>query len=143
MPIWYRDYHVEQFAQRGKGTASEHLGIEFTELGDDYLVGRMPVDARTRQPAGILHGGASALLAETLASSAANIVIDNTTHICVGLEINANHISSCKEGWVEGVARPIHLGKSTQVWEVRITQGDRLVCISRMTAAILERKAGK
>lgn len=125
-------------------TAVSHLGIEMIELGDDFLRARMPVDARTKQPAGLLHGGASVLLAETLGSSAAFLCVDMKTQTVVGLEINANHLKSAREGSVIGTARPIHLGGRTQVWEIRIEQeasGD-LVCISRITMAVLERKAG-
>ena len=138
-PIWSVPATIEALTERGKGSMSEHLGITFTEIGDDYIKGRMPVDHRTKQPAGILHGGASVVLAETLGSMGANIVVDMKTRYCVGLDINANHIRSCAEGFVEGTARPLHLGKTTQVWEIRITQEERLVCISRLTLAVLER----
>lgn len=116
-----------------------HLDIELVAAGDDWLEGRMPVDARTVQPAGVLHGGASVALAETLASWAATFVVDPERHYCVGQEINANHLRGVRGGHVSGVARAIHLGRRTQVWEVRISDGDdRLVCISRVTMAVLE-----
>ena len=115
-----------------------HLGIEFVEVGEDHLVARMPVDHRTRQPLGLLHGGASVVLAETLASWAATFTIDPGRSSCVGMEINANHLRPVTSGWVTGVARPIALGSRTQVWEVRITRDDeKLVCISRCTLAVV------
>ena len=119
----------------------EHLGIEFLETGDDYLKARMPVDHRTQQPMGLLHGGASVTLAETMGSVGAYLCVDPQKQICVGLEINANHIRGVSSGWVYGVARPMHIGKTTQVWEIKITdEQDKLVCISRITMAILDRK---
>jgi 1,4-dihydroxy-2-naphthoyl-CoA hydrolase len=119
----------------------KHLGITFTEIGEDFLKGTMPVDSRTVQPMGILHGGASVALAETLGSLAANYVIDNQKKYCVGLDINANHVRSARKGLVTGTARPLHLGSTTQVWTIEITdEEDRLVCISRLTMAVLDRK---
>jgi 1,4-dihydroxy-2-naphthoyl-CoA hydrolase len=119
-------------------SAIGHLGIELTELGTDHLVGRMPVDHRTRQPFGILHGGASVLLAETLVSCAATFVAAPGT-MSVGMEINANHLRPVTSGWVTGTARPISLGRRSQVWEVRIVDDDdRLVCISRCTMAVID-----
>ena len=113
------------------------LGIEFLEAGDDWLKGRMPVDERTHQPFGVLHGGASVALAETLASWAGTCAV-GAADICVGMEINANHVRPVSEGWVYGVARPEALGRTTQVWSIRITdEKDRLVCISRMTLAVV------
>jgi uncharacterized protein (TIGR00369 family) len=118
-----------------------HLGIEFVEVGDAFLVARMPVDERTRQPVGVLHGGASVTLAETLASWAATFTVDHERVSCVGMEINANHVRSVTSGWVTGLARPVSLGRRTQVWEVRITDdGGELVCISRCTLAIVPRR---
>ena len=115
-----------------------HLGIEFVEVGDDYLVARMPVDVRTRQPIGVLHGGSSVALAETLASWASVFTVDHEQATCFGMEINANHLRSVTTGWVTGVARPIALGRRTQVWEIRITDDDgRLTCISRCTMAVV------
>ena len=115
-----------------------HLGIEFVEVGDDHLVARMPVDDRTRQPVGILHGGASVALAETLASWAAIFTVDHETTNCVGMEINANHLRPVTSGWVTGVASPVALGRRTQVWEIRITDDHgRLVCVSRCTMAVI------
>ena len=122
----YADNHIGHF-----------LHIEITEVGDDYLTGRMPVNERTRQPYGILHGGASCVLAETLGSLGGAFCVDVQTQIVVGLEINANHLRPAFDGYVIGTARPIHLGKTTQVWDIKITneKGD-LVCISRLTLAV-------
>ena len=141
MAIWYRNYSLEELKGRGIGTMVEHLGINITEIGDDFLKGTMPVDHRTVQPMGILHGGASVALAETLGSLAANFVVDNQVKYCVGLDINANHIRATRKGFVAGVARPLHLGSSTQVWSIEITdEENRLLCISRLTMAVLDRK---
>lgn len=119
----------------------EHLGINITEIGDDFIAATMPVDHRTTQPMGLLHGGASVSLAETLGSIAATMTVNQNTHYCVGLEINANHIKSAKKGFVTGISRPIHIGKKTQVWETKITNEEaQLICISRMTVAIIEKK---
>lgn len=138
--IWFRPYTLQEVQQRGKNTMVEHLGIEITELGEDYLKGTMPVDHRTVQPMRILHGGASVALAETLGSLAANLVVDSEKKYCVGLDINANHIRAARNGHVTGTARPLHLGSSTQVWSIEIVGEDnRLVCISRLTMAVLGR----
>lgn len=124
-----------------KGTAGESLGIQITEQGPDYLRGSMPVDARTKQPFGLLHGGSSVLLAETLASFAGYLCLDpDANQQAAGIEINANHLRAVTEGVVTGTARPIHIGRATQVWEVRIEDDKgRLTCISRMTAAVVGR----
>lgn len=120
-----------------KGTAIEALGIEFVDIGDDRLVATMPVDPRTVQPYGLLHGGASVLLAETLGSSAGNMCVAEG-EVCVGLEINANHVRAVREGRVTGTARPLHIGRSTQVWEIRIEDArGRLACVSRLTLAVV------
>ena len=112
------------------------LGIEITELGDDFLRGRMPVDARTRQPYGLLHGGASVALAETLGSMAGNLCLQQGQ--AVGLEINANHLRAATRGWVTGTARPLHVGRTTQVWEIRIEDdAGRPTCVSRLTLAVV------
>ena len=122
-----------------RDTAISALGIVFTEIGDDFVRATMPVDARTHQPYGLLHGGASALLAETLGSSAGNLCVGDDT-ICVGIEINANHLRGVRSGVVTGTARPIHLGRSTQVWDIRIEDADaRPVCVSRLTLAVVPR----
>jgi 1,4-dihydroxy-2-naphthoyl-CoA hydrolase len=126
----------------GKNTLVERLGIEITAVSADGLQARMPVDARTHQPMGLLHGGASVALAETLGSIGASLLIDKEQQACVGLEINANHLRSVKSGWVYGEAKPVHVGRTTQVWEIRITdEQNRLVCLSRITMAVLDRKA--
>ena len=117
------------------------LGIEFTELGADFLRGRMPVDARTRQPYGLLHGGASVSLAETLGSLAGNLCLDQSRSVAVGLEISANHLRQVTRGHVIGTARPIHLGRSTQVWDIRIEDEEgRMVCVSRLTLAVVPKQ---
>ncbi|MBA9077870.1 hotdog fold thioesterase [Rufibacter quisquiliarum] len=135
-----REVTLEQLNAWNKNTLGEHLGMEYTEIGDDYLIGRMPVDHRTHQPMGLLHGGASVALAETLGSVAATMFLDLEKQYCVGLEINANHIKSVRSGFVYGKATAVHVGRKTQVWEIRITSeaGD-LVCISRITMAVLDR----
>jgi 1,4-dihydroxy-2-naphthoyl-CoA hydrolase len=139
MPIWFEpNLTVDHIQPLGKNTMGEHLGIEFIEVGEDFLKGRMPVDHRTRQPYGLLHGGASVALAETLGSVGAAYVVDRRQFNTVGLEINANHVRGVREGFVTATARPIQIGKSTQVWEIRITdEREKLVCISRLTVAIL------
>ncbi|RIW15091.1 hotdog fold thioesterase [Algoriphagus lacus] len=132
---------LEQLNFTREETMVNHLGIEFTGIGVDYLEATMPVDNRTKQPMGLLHGGANVALAETLGSLAASLTIDQTKQACVGLEINANHIKSVRDGKVKGVAKPIHLGKTTQIWEIKIyNEAEQLCCISRITMAILEKK---
>lgn len=140
MSIWFGPgFSLETANARSQGTMVSQLGIEFIAAGDDFVSARMPVDERTRQPAGVLHGGASVALAETLASWAATFVVDREKHHCVGLEINANHVRAIGTGWVTGTARPLHLGRSTQIWEVRIVdEQQRLICVSRVTMAVLE-----
>jgi 1,4-dihydroxy-2-naphthoyl-CoA hydrolase len=139
MSIWFQPYTVDDIGFKG-ACLPNHIGIEFTEIGADYLRARMPVDGRTVQPFGILHGGASVALAETLGSTAAALVIDRTKQRCVGQEINANHVRAASEGYVIGTARPVHLGRRSHVWEIRITDAqERLVCISRITMYILDR----
>lgn len=136
--IWTVIPSLEGMTERTRNTAVEAMGIEFLEVGDDYLVARMPVDHRTVQPAGILHGGASVVLAETLGSVAANHCIRRPDKAGVGLEINANHIRSVRSGWVIGTARPLHIGGTTQVWEIRIENEEgKLVCMSRITMAVI------
>jgi 1,4-dihydroxy-2-naphthoyl-CoA hydrolase len=140
MFLWHKAYTLADLRQMEPGTMMQHIGIELMELGPDFLSGRMPVDARTKQPAGLLHGGASVTLAETLGSLAAYLVIDPERKSCVGLDINANHLRSVREGWVFGTARPLHLGNRTQVWSIEIKDElGRLICISRITMAILDR----
>ncbi|WP_183948264.1 hotdog fold thioesterase [Rehaibacterium terrae] len=123
------------------GTLLEALGIEIVELGRDFIRGTLPVDQRTRQPFGLLHGGASVALAETLGSIAAGLCIDPAREMAVGLEINANHVRAVTDGTVTGTARPLHLGRSTQVWDIRIEDAaGRLVCVSRLTIAVVPRR---
>ena len=138
MPIWTRPITLDQVNRSTHNTAVGNLGIEFTEIGDDHITGRMPVDHRTVQPYGILHGGASVLLAETLGSIAANYCLRNENQRAVGLEINANHLRPVSSGYVYGTARPFHIGASTQVWEIRIVNDDgKPTCISRITMAVI------
>jgi 1,4-dihydroxy-2-naphthoyl-CoA hydrolase len=137
--IWRETPTLEQL-NRPSPTLVTHIGIAFTEIGDDFLKAKMPVDHRTHQPFGLLHGGASVALAETMGSTGAFLCIDPRTHSAVGLEINANHIRGVRAGWVRGLAKPIHRGKTTHIWEIRITDdAEKLVCISRLTMAILQR----
>jgi len=137
-PIWYGTPDVGTANELSAGCSIGHLGIEFTEVGADFLTARMPVDSRTRQPLGILHGGASVLLAETLVSWGASLVAE-PGKACVGMEINANHLRPVTSGWVTGTARPISLGRRSQVWETRIVDDrDKLVCISRCSVAVID-----
>jgi 1,4-dihydroxy-2-naphthoyl-CoA hydrolase len=141
MAIWFSPYTLAQLRPHNEVKMLAHLGIELLEIGANYLLGTMPVDERTQQPFGILHGGASVVLAESLGSIAANMVLNPQTHYAVGLEVNANHLRSVREGYVTGKAKPIHLGKSTQVWEIQISRPDGKPCaISRLTMAVLEKK---
>lgn len=140
MSIWNLEATPEALNAISANTMVEHLGIEFVQVGEDYLTARMPVDQRTVQPAGLLHGGASVALAETLGSVAATLCVNPADTTCVGLEVNANHIRAVRSGVVTGVARPIHLGNSTQVWDIRIhDEQERLACVCRLTLAVLKR----
>jgi 1,4-dihydroxy-2-naphthoyl-CoA hydrolase len=140
MSIWFQKVTLQDLHNLSKNTMVEHLGIEYVEIGEDSLSAKMPVDKRTHQPDGILHGGASVVLAETLGSVAANLCIDRSKKFCVGLEVNANHIKSVRSGYVTGITHPIHLGGSTQIWEIRISDEQKaLVCIVRLTMAVLAR----
>ncbi|MFZ9966105.1 MAG: hotdog fold thioesterase [Steroidobacteraceae bacterium] len=140
-PIWRTTPTLEQLNSAHPDTLVELLGIEFTAIGPDSIEGCMPVDARTRQPFGILHGGASVALAETLGSVGASLTIDLTQSLVVGQEINANHLRSVREGQVFGLARPLHLGGRSQVWSIEIRDDQRrLVCVSRLTLAVIDRK---
>jgi len=138
MSIWFTKPDLDAINAFGKNTMVSHLDIRFIEAGNDFLKASMPVDNRTHQPMGILHGGASVVLSETLASTGAYLCVDTTSYYCVGLEINANHIRSVRSGLVTGFAKPAHLGRTTQIWEVRMSdEQDRLICISRVTMAVL------
>jgi 1,4-dihydroxy-2-naphthoyl-CoA hydrolase len=135
--IWKIKPTADTINNMGDKSMSTYLGIEIVDVGDDFISARMPVDHRTQQPYGILHGGASCVLAETLGSVAGAFCVDMTKQIVVGLEINANHLRPAKEGFVTGTARPIHIGKTTQVWDIKITNDNQaLVCISRLTLAV-------
>jgi 1,4-dihydroxy-2-naphthoyl-CoA hydrolase len=140
-PIWRIQATPEQLIQRSGNTLAEHLGIRVTEIGPDYLRATMPVNSHTHQPNGILHGGASVALAETVGSLAANLCVDVTKYVCVGQEINANHVRSVASGLVTATARPYHVGGRSQVWGIEIRdESDKLVCVSRLTMAVVERK---
>lgn len=140
MRIFKESVTLESINKWSRNTLAEQLGIEFTEIGNDFLSATMPVDHRTHQPFGLLHGGASVALAETMGSVAAALCVDETK-FCVGLEINANHIKGVRSGFVKGITKPVHIGKQTQVWETRISNdSNELVCISRITMAVLEKK---
>ena len=139
--LFNKEISIEDLDKLSEDTLVSHLGIEFVETGPDYLKARMPVDKRTFQPLKMLHGGASLALAETLGSICSNILIDPERNYCVGMEINANHIRPVSSGWVYGTAKAIHLGQKTHIWEIRIRdEKDHLVCISRLTMAILDKK---
>jgi 1,4-dihydroxy-2-naphthoyl-CoA hydrolase len=140
MTLWKTQVTLDQLKEKSRDTLMEHLGIEYLEIGDDYLKARMPVDSRTRQTAGILHGGASVALAETLGSIGADLCVDREKKRIVGLEINANHIRPVTGGWVTGITTPIHVGTTTQIWEIRIyNEQEKLVCISRITVANIDK----
>ncbi len=129
---------LDELNRLSRGTLIDHLGIVFTGAGEDWLQATMPVDERTRQPYGLLHGGASVVLAETLGSSAGNLCVDTASQVCVGLEINANHLRAVRSGMVTGTARALHVGRTTQVWEIRIeNEAGKPVCISRLTLAVV------
>lgn len=141
MKIFKEGVTVELLNKMSANTMMEHIGIVYTRVGDDFIEATMPVDKRTHQPLGLLHGGASVTLAETLGSVAATCCIDTSKQFCVGLEINANHVKSARSGVVTGITRPIHIGGKTQLWEIRITnEANELVCISRITMAVLDKK---
>lgn len=141
MSIWFSEIDHEAVAKGMRTNMVAYLGIEITEIGDDFLAGTMPVDHRTQQPFGILHGGASCVLAETLGSIAANLVVDSKISYCLGLDINTNHLRAVRSGSVTGTARPIHLGRNTQVWEIKIhDEGGKLASISRLTMMVMSHK---
>ena len=138
--IWFKPFTLEELNRRGENTMSDFLGIRFTHKDADSLTATMPANERTKQPLGIVHGGANVVLAETVASTAANAVVDIQHYYCVGLEINANHIRSVKEGLVTCIARPVHLGRSTQVWTIDLyNEAGQQTCVSRMTASVITR----
>jgi 1,4-dihydroxy-2-naphthoyl-CoA hydrolase len=143
MSIWFHPGVTPADIQPlGKNTMGDHLGIVFTDIGEDYLKATMPVDHRTKQPYGLLHGGASAVLAETLGSLASHLVVDSNQYNCVGIEINANHLRGAREGLVTGIVTPLHTGKTTHVWDIKIYDSrEKLICVSRLTVAIIKKES--
>lgn len=140
MSIWLKPTELDEINARSLNTAVAHLGIEITEMGDNFLVGRVPVDHRTKQPFGLLHGGVSVVLAETLGSIAAYHASPEG-HLAVGLDINANHLRAARSGWVTGTAKAVHIGKTTHVWQIdMVDDSGKLTCVSRITMAILPPK---
>lgn len=140
-PIWTSSPTPGEINGRAANTLSDYLGIQFTEVGENFLSAIMPIDQKTIQPMGIMHGGASAALAETVASAAANYCIDQSTHVAVGLDLNINHLKAVRSGFVKAVAKPFHLGKTTQVWEIKIfNETEHLVSIARLTVAVVAKK---
>jgi len=139
MKIWHNDINVEDLKAFSSQGMAKHLGIELVEIGADYLKAKMPVDDRTRMPRGLLHGGASCVLAETVGSVASAFCVDPKKYIIAGLEINANHLRGIKEGFVVATARPLHIGRTTHVWDIRIEDEitKKMICISRLTVAII------
>lgn len=141
MSIWFQEYSLDDISALQRGNMGGHIGIEIVRIGPDHLDARMPVDERTTQPDGILHGGASVALAETLGSISGAMVVDRERFQVVGQEINANHLRPVREGFVHGSARPIHIGRRSQVWAIEIVDDNqRLVCVSRLTLAVIERQ---
>lgn len=139
--IFKKNVDLDFLNKLGKNTMVDFLGIKFIKVGDDFLEATMPVNERTKQPLGLLHGGANMVLAETLGSIASTLVMETDKQYCVGLEINGNHLKSVKSGIVRGITKPIHLGKKTQVWEIKIfSEREELTCISRITLAVLDKK---
>ncbi len=143
MSIWRTPTSVEQLTEHSRNTLAETIGIRVTEIGPDFLRATMPVSPRTHQPMGVLHGGASVALAETVGSLAANLCVDGTQYACMGQEINANHVRPVSAGLVTATARPYHIGKRSQVWSIEIRdEQQKLVCISRLTMAVIDRSKG-
>jgi uncharacterized protein (TIGR00369 family) len=141
MPIWKQDISLQTLTAVSENTAVSHLGIEFVEVGDDFLVARVPVNRQTCQPYGLLHGGVSVVLAETLGSIGAAFCVPEGTRV-VGLDVNANHLRGVSQGWVTATARPVHIGRSTQVWHIDLRDDqDRMVCIARLTMTVLPQTA--
>ena len=140
--IWFNPaLQIEDLSTLTPATLGQHLGMEWEEIGPDFLKMKMPVDHRTHQPYGLLHGGASCALAETVGSVASALVIDTSKFMCVGLEINANHVRGVRSGFVSATATPLHLGATTHVWDIKLhNEAGKLVCISRLTVAILKKK---
>jgi len=138
--MWFKDFTIEDLNGRPKNHIGALLDIQFTEIGDNFITGTMPVDERTHQPAGILHGGASVVLAETLGSIASYMLIDPEKYVAVGLEVNANHLRPVKSGLVKGVCTPIHIGAKTHIWDIKIyNDRGKMSCISRLTVAVINK----
>jgi 1,4-dihydroxy-2-naphthoyl-CoA hydrolase len=142
MSIWFnKELSIATLKPLGANTMGELIGIEWVEIGDNFMKAKMPVDNRTKQPYGLLHGGASCVLAETLGSVASAMVVDHSKFYCVGLEINANHIRSATDGYVTGITTPLHIGAATHVWDIKIyNEKEKLICVSRLTVAVIKRK---
>ena len=141
--IWFQGLpDVQMLSEMGKGNMGEWLDIQFTAIGENFIKASMPVDHRTKQPFGLLHGGASVVLAETLGSVASALVVDMQQYMCVGMEVNANHVRSARSGRVEATCTPIHLGATSHVWDIRLhDEQHKLLCVSRLTVAVIKRKA--
>jgi len=141
MSIWYKkNLNLEDLILRNTKTMSDFLGIEFIEIGDDFITAKMPINDKTKQPMGIMHGGASCVLAETVGSIAANCCVDISKYYCVGLDINTNHIRSIREGFVYGTAKPFHIGRTTQVWGIHIVNDQQqMISVNRLTMSVLTR----
>ena len=141
MAIWFEQPNLTAINKLHQDTAISHLDIQFIAFGDDYLKAQMPVDSRHHQPFGLLHGGVSVVLSETLGSTGAYLTVDPKLNNCVGIEVNANHVRPVKKGFITGICRPFHLGNTLQVWETKIfNEKDQLICVSRLTVAILSKK---
>lgn len=140
-PIWFKKIPtLIELQTLAPGTMADHLGMQWVEIGPDYLKMKMPVDERTKQPYGLLHGGASCALAETIGSIGSHLIIDPEKYLCVGLEINANHLRSARSGFVTATATPLHTGNSTHVWDIKIhDEENKLICVCRLTVAILKK----
>lgn len=144
MSIWKKKFTLEEMQRSRRHTMLDFLGIEFVEIGDDFLIATMPVNERTMQPYGIMHGGASCTLAESIASVAANFCVDQDKQYCVGMEINTSHIRPVSSGTVRGIALPTHLGKTTQLWEINILdEHDRIISVNRLRLAVLDKEKPK
>ncbi len=138
--IWKKNFTIAELNESGKDSMAGYIGIVFTEKGDDFLSATMPVNKHTHQPTGILHGGASAVLAETVGSVAASLCIDTEKQICVGMEINCNHLSPIKSGKVIAIAQPLHIGSRTHVWDIKIrNEKEKLICVGRLTVAVFNK----
>lgn len=141
MGIFNANFTLDFINSKLNNNMTQHLGIEYTEIGENYISGKMPVNEKTKQPMGLLHGGASVVLAESLGSIASNFCVDNNIEACVGLEVNANHLRSVREGYVYGTATAVHIGRKTHLWDIEITnENKKLVCKSRLTVAVVKKE---